>query len=345
MPDRTRPAKTHAFFGKGPPPGQSVPPEQPSHDLEVFVDEVSDQLAAEYERIRRRAPEDPGTAGDEGEENWRDLFEQWLPGEFTVVTKGRILGANGQASPQVDVIVLRPGYPRSLRNKKTYLAGGVVAAFECKLTLRPHHVAEAANAARAIRSLAEDREGTPYDELHSPIAFGLLAHAAELGKSPIERLDALLAHELEVDGHPRDVLDAVCVAQTACWTSMNVLLPRPAAIDDELWGRMRQLHQLEEAGSIRANYVRWLPWPGNELPPRPLYVLIGHLLRRAAWEFPVYQPLANYWTMSQVHGSGGGAVASRSWPFTILSEPVRRGVTEGRLISGVRWSRWGVGDY
>jgi len=210
--------------------------------------------------------------------------------------------------------------------------------------LRPQHVSEAASTARVIRRLAEARDGTPYDELHSPITFGLLAHAAELGKTPVERMDGLLGRELEADGHPREVLDVVCVAQMACWTSMHLLLPRPAAIDDQLWRRMRELHQLGETGSIRTNYMRWLPWPGNEIPPTPLYVLIGHLLKRAAWDFPVYQPLENYWTLSQVHGAGGGAVASRSWPFTTLSEPVQRGVLEGRVTSGVRWSRWGVGD-
>lgn len=102
--------------------GARADPER-THELVAFVDEVSDMLTAEYTRIRSRVLEDRGTAGDEAELNWRGAFEDWLPSELTVVTKGRILGHDGEASPQLDVIVLRPGYPPFLREKKTYLAG------------------------------------------------------------------------------------------------------------------------------------------------------------------------------------------------------------------------------
>src|SRR5262249_54521785 len=114
----------------------------------------------EYQRIFSRTREDPGTAGDEGEANWASLLADWLPADLHVVTKGRILGDNGVASPQVDIVVLEPGYPRKLRDKKLYLAAGVVAAFECKTTLRPAHLRRLFENARAIARLVRPKHGS-----------------------------------------------------------------------------------------------------------------------------------------------------------------------------------------
>jgi hypothetical protein len=85
-----------------------------NHELLDFLKQSSDAIQAEYERIARRSAEDPGTAGDEGEENWKSLLADWLPPYYQVVTKGRVLFWNGKASPQMDVIVLAPEYPKGL---------------------------------------------------------------------------------------------------------------------------------------------------------------------------------------------------------------------------------------
>ncbi|MFR3898818.1 MAG: DUF6602 domain-containing protein, partial [Blautia obeum] len=113
-----------------------------THDLFDFFKKANSNISDEYTRICRRVNEDPGTAGDQGEENWKELLESWIPPYFQIVTKGRILSDSGETSPQVDVIVLSPDYPKSLLNCKEYLSGGVVAAFECKTTLRRKHIGE-----------------------------------------------------------------------------------------------------------------------------------------------------------------------------------------------------------
>lgn len=141
------------------------------------MEEVSNEIGAEYARIVARAKEDPGTAGDEGEENWAAVLRGWLPATYHVVTKGRLIATSGEASPQVDVLVLQPSYPPALRDKKIYLASGVAAAFECKLTLRPKHVADAVRTSAGLRRLLPERTGSPYRELHAPLVFGLLAHS------------------------------------------------------------------------------------------------------------------------------------------------------------------------
>jgi hypothetical protein len=148
----------------------------------MFFEQLTLEMAAEYRRIFSRSREDPGTAGDEGESNWARLLSEWLPADVHIATKGRILAHDGKASPQVDIVVLQDDYPRKLRDKKLYLAGGVLAAFECKNTLRRSHLEKAFVNASLIRRLARSRTGTYYDEGFSPILFGLLAHSHECGR-------------------------------------------------------------------------------------------------------------------------------------------------------------------
>jgi hypothetical protein len=134
--------------------------------LQTFLRQDLAEIASEYKRIYSRTTEDPGTAGDEGEENWKALLEQWLPDSYKVVTKGRILGVDGTASPQVDVIVLQPSYPARLLNKKVYLVHGVAAAFECKTTSRMRLDGHAQNSLKITR--CAERPSSPLQRVQSP---------------------------------------------------------------------------------------------------------------------------------------------------------------------------------
>ena len=69
-----------------------------SHDLYDFMAQISGEKSAEYQRIRKRATEDSGTAGDQGEENWAELLRDWLPPTYQVVTKGSMWGGRSRAS-------------------------------------------------------------------------------------------------------------------------------------------------------------------------------------------------------------------------------------------------------
>ncbi len=110
------------------------------HDLHDFMSSVTKEMADDYNRIQKRVKEAPGTSGAQGEENWAALLRDWLPPIYQVVTKGRILSHTGIPSPQVDILVLKPTYPKKLIEKKIYIAGGVAAAFECKTTLKKQHI-------------------------------------------------------------------------------------------------------------------------------------------------------------------------------------------------------------
>lgn len=147
------------------------------HELATFMRQDAAEMQSEYDRIRSISTEDPGTAGDEGEETWAALLWNWLPESYQVVTKGRLLAADGRRGPQLDLLVLRPGYPRRLINKKLYLVGGVAAAFECKNTLKAHHLERAFEQAQVIDGLSSLRSPTAFSELVPEVFFGVLAHS------------------------------------------------------------------------------------------------------------------------------------------------------------------------
>ncbi len=178
-------------------------------DLPLFSSTVPADLYANRE--------DPGTAGDQGEENWAELLRRWLPSTHHVVTKGRILGSDGQASPQVDVLVLSPYYPRGLLNKKLYIAAGVLAAFECKTTLRPPHIRKAVETAVSIAQLGRMDNAS--------IRYGLLAHSAHVpdrqttAEEAVTRLLRKADQDLVRD--IRDGMAYVCVADLGTWVMMQ----------------------------------------------------------------------------------------------------------------------------
>ncbi len=207
--------------------------DEPTHDLVDFMQQVLVELQSEYSRIRGRTLEDPGTAGDEGEENWADLLRAWLPATFHVVTKGRILTARGEASPQIDVLVLHPDYPAKLRSKKHYMSSGVIAAFECKNTLRRSGISQAVKNSKLIAEILHRERNTKgywrqpilpdlvYPELHKPLLYGLLAHSHEWETgSAIDTISASITDlDQEISEHPREVIDLVCVADVAVWSA------------------------------------------------------------------------------------------------------------------------------
>jgi hypothetical protein len=313
----------------------------PSHDLIDFMHAVSTQMAGEYDRIRKRAQDDPGTAGDQGEENWATLLREWLPRPYEVVTKGCILSPTGDKSPQVDVLILSPAYPRYLLDKKLYLAGGVLAAFECKTTLRAEHLRDAMTTAVAIRRGLRPRFGTPYRELFSPLFFGILAHS-HVWLSPPETIgDNLLKLLSEADvkeiAHPRELLDLVCIADLGVWAVSKGSWLGPHTLNkgdpgaSEHWVAASQLYGSD--GSAITNYMRAvLPSPGAPQDPQftPIGAALSIFLRRLAWEDASVRPIAGYFREIKMEGGGPGYL--RQWTSEIYSEPLRPEVIDGRHV-------------
>jgi hypothetical protein len=324
-------------------------PQEP-HELFDFVLQVTEGLGHEYERIRKRATEDSGTAGDEGEENWAELLREWLPPSYRVVTKGRIIGPTGIASPQVDVIVLLPDYPTYLINKKLYLAGGIAAAFECKLTLKAKHLRKATATAAKIHKLLPPRIGTPYRELHSSIFFGLLAHSHSwTGTNPSPR-ETIRSHlqdaESEFVSHPRECLDIVCVADLGASVQTKVTFtdqhkdekhPDECIVTGFAWhDPVDSFETLKLNGNFKF----------TTNPFSPIGTLLCVLLRRLAWENPSIRPIADYfrWTGLQ----GGGAFHVKQWSQELYSDSTRLALNAATIMMpqpsfGPRtWNEWAI---
>ena len=317
--------------------------EQPSHDLHDFMRQISDEMSAEYNRIQKRATEDPGTAGDQGEENWAELLRGWIPRSYQVVTKGRIISQDGRTSPQIDVIVLKDVYPEKLLAKKTYLAAGIAAAFECKTTLRAAHISKAIETSVAVKHLYPVRTGTPYKELHSPILYGLLAHS-HVWTSDVATIENTITErwktaDLQYVSHPREGLDMICVADFGTWTAPKLTFLNPNHYDTV---NNPQLTAMYGPDGSAANYYakRSVAQDDGSGLFTPIGVLIAHLSHKLGWENPGLRDLADYYVHANIGGFGGGT--GRMWSSSIYSDEIRSRVEAGRLSNGTRWDEWSV---
>ena len=312
------------------------------HDIHDFVRRSQKELQDEYLRIQKRATEDPGTAGDQGEENWATLFRAWLPQYFHVVTKGRILTETGYASPQIDVIVLFPSYPKILLDKKLYLSGGVAAAFECKVTLTAAHVKEALETCAALKRSLPKRDGSPYKELHSGIIYGLLAHSHSwtgVNSKPIENIEnALSVADTQFVKHPRECIDCLTVSDLATWSARKTtfLSPHLSFYNEEF----KKIYG--PGGSATSAYIcQAIGGDRQEDYFSPIGSLLSHLFSELAWQFPDMRHLEEYFRKVQLVGSGKGSM--RLWDISIYSEKIRDRVYRGQLSNGVPYDEWHVG--
>jgi hypothetical protein len=314
-------------------------PQQKAHDLYDFMRQISAEMSAEYDRIQMRATEDPGTAGDQGEENWAELLRDWIPRTYEVVTKGRIISQEGVTSPQIDVLVLKGAYPKKLLNKKLYLASGVAAAFECKTTLKASHISEAMENCATIKSLYPKRAGTPYKELHSPLIYGLLAHSHSwkgANSTPDQNIEETLnkVDALHIS-HPRLQLDILCVADLAAWTCSRTTFFGPCHMPN--WSTMAPLYGPN--GSATSAYVGHTREHEQQVDQfTPIGVLISYLSHKLAWENPSLRDLADYYRIANIAGSGKGYM--RMWDSSIYSEEIRSRVEAGGLANGNPWDEW-----
>jgi len=340
---------------------------EPSHDLFGFLRNEGRALADEYERLQRRLRKQPldseegsrdaGTAGDQGEENWADLLRHWLPSGYRVVTKGQLLSHRQLFGKQFDVIVLRPSYPPCLDNKKYYLAGGVAAAFECKLTLHPEHIKKAKETAAQLRRLLPKRFGTPYRELNSGLLYGLLAHSHDWkdpNSTPIENVRKHLYEDLhKVAEHPREVLDFVCVADLATWGMRKSCGVFKFLAQKMPAGPEPVPNWAEIPSIVRTLYME--PTPGYSLNQgiAPVAMFVYRLLNELAWEDPALRNIAEYFYMTGIPGNTTGSTAE-AWELgKVFTDKVGRLLEQGKGSPFVadmfpddcgHWSEWSLRD-
>ena len=312
-----------------------------TNDLMDFMNSSAQDIENEYIRIQKRATEDPGTAGDQGEENWATLLRNWLPPIFQVVTKGRILSHKGIASPQVDVIILRPEYPRHLLDKKLFLAGGVLAAFECKLTLTAQHIEDFIKNSLEIRAHLEEREGSPYKELQSSIIYGLLAHSHSWragGSTPIDNIEKKIwAADAEFIHHPIQMPDLFCVADLAFWTTFKIVFIGPKF---SAWSEVSKIYGPNAFAA--STYVCFSKQTSDQIEHfNPVATMIIVLMNKLCWEYPNLRPLSEYFTISGLQGAGA-TDAMRKWDASIYSDEIRNEIELENLKYELSWDEWQI---
>ena len=274
----------------------------------------------------------PGTAGDQGEENWAELLQGWLPRSYEVVTKGKIISHDGTTSPQIDVLVLKGAYPEQLLNKKLYLAAGVAAAFECKITLRASHIEEAVETCTKIKRLYPARLGTPYKELRSPIVYGLLAHSHSWkgeNSTPEDNIDQRLCEaDKSHASHPRYQLDMLCVADLATWYLGNMTFSPPSQIPNST----STYPGFDPEGSPISAYFGSTKTLNRQRDQfTAIGVLISMLSIKLAWEDPSLRDFADYYRGVEMPGLGMGTM--RKWLGSIIQQecsPTRGGQKSDR---------------
>lgn len=302
------------------------------HDLFAHMDSVKKEMANEYMRIQKRSKEDPGTAGDQGEENWADFFRGWLPANYHVVTKGRIIDAKGKSSPQVDILILHPSYPKKLHNSKHYFAGGVIAAFECKLTLKKADVDKACKNSVIIKGMLPIREGNPYDELQQPILYGLLAHSHSWKKedSLLNLLEVLHEQSPSCCEHPREMIDVVCLADSATYS-----LEKKICVGniDTSWLDEMPFNNPIVTGYYMSSERKF----ENYDPTGEIFCsLVTKVFEFMAFEDPALRQLADYFKRTSIYG-GLGKITY--WDENVLSKNVLKQL-KLKGYQEMAWSKW-----
>lgn len=302
------------------------------HDLRSFMIQATNEISAEYRRIYASSAGDPGTAGDEGEENWANLFRDWLPANYHVATKGQLLAADGRLSPQVDIVVLDPAYPVKLREKRKWLASGVLAAFECKNTLTAAHVTAAVERCTRFKALYTAQTGSPQRELTSKLIYGLLAHSHSwkgADSDPISNIERAANAADQNVTHPRDLIDVICVADLATWATGHITAAHINLIPEE-W---RGLFQAAFGGIGGVTTTRYRFDEAQQLRDdgfTPLGALIGAIARRLAAQDPNSRRYLDYIGITGGNGTG----FQRPWSFDVYTAETLRGIKEGRVRNG-----------
>jgi uncharacterized protein DUF6602 len=315
------------------------------NDLLDFFQEATVAMQSGYNRISRRSKSDPGTAGDEGEENWVNLLREWLPAGYHIVTKGQILFPDGSCSPQIDIFVLTPEYPLGLikRNIKKYPAHCVAAAFECKLTLRASHLEKTFQNSAFIKNRHLFEQGSPYRELNSPIIYGLLAHRfdgkAMKNNTIFEIINKKITNcDKSIIKHPKEMLDFICVANIGTWTAFKSPYRGPSVMPGN-WEKIAHVYGGKPCAST--SYILHQAGSFEQIEDfTPIGTFITSLTRKLAWTYPALQGIARYYDASKISGTGEG-INARVWnPREIYSAFTFEQVSRVGLVNGVPWHEW-----
>lgn len=292
--------------------------ESRKHPLSDYFADMQQKMQMHYERIRdNHSRRDPGIAGDKGETNWKQLFQDWFP-QFNYMTKVSLVDTKGVQSPEVDLVILRPDFPRPLLENKEVIIDAVVAAFECKLTFYATELPDVLKKARVVKEMASRPFlHDAYFLLNGRFPYGLLSHSHEWQRpesKPMENMERNLETSIySIATHPSRLLDFACIADVATWRT----------------------HTMGYSSSRETHITTLLSTYGTEPSTRPapaigqLLVWLNHRLGTLGHLEP--------WFATAVGSSTGVTASMRgnpySWPDTEFSEDVIAKAKSGELFA------------
>ncbi|AUN38636.1 DUF6602 domain-containing protein [Tsukamurella tyrosinosolvens] len=296
------------------------------HEHAKWLDSLADDLRETYDDIQKTLA-DRGTAavqesGHRGEEVWARLLQDWLPPQYGVGTRKYIVSDNPKfdlQSDEVDLVIYHPSYPLRLRERTRVLASGIVAAFSVKVTLDRAGLIEAVEAAQKIAQLQAPPLPTVRDQILAPIMTGVLAlsHNWKRERStPLENTEGVLADQRAQN--PREMIDAVCIADTATWFRSYFVITEHLA------------RQLAHSGMDGTPHVQDVMFRDENLttPGQVLASLIYAILRRLAAFDPTIRPIADGMKRAGTDSREGNV--RRYWPLAeTLGLPTVQGIRRG----------------
>lgn len=278
------------------------------HDLEDYIEEIQSSLESEYNRISRNSKDDPGTAGDEGEENWAKIIRDWIPKYYHVITKGQIIFSNGDLSPQVDIIILSPEYPQFLLSKKKYLASEVLAVFECKLTLRASHFKKIFENSEKIKSHYLNTGTGVINSVKSPFIYGVLAHSHEWDSpksKPRENIEKNIKSNYQYCS-ASNAPDIFCINNQFIWSYGWLASPKLNSHNNgEKFIKRISSANKENQIDITTQYYCQDWTDGETKSGNPIGYLLVDLFHRLSKSNEQLAKLANYFSHTNVHARGG----------------------------------------
>jgi len=200
-----------------------------------------------------------------------------------------------------------------------YLAAGVAAAFECKLTLKDSHLSKFFETAGIVSGLSPRYGGTPFRDTHSPIFFGLLAHSHSWRRDPLITIDDKLTELDEtLVTQPRHMPDMVCVGDLGTW------FPRKSVERSGDYHLFRSIDTsymisgLEVERYTRDTFTSIIS-SGESSDISPVGALLTRLIYRLAWDDHALRGVAQYFKATNVAGCAISR-KRRVWPVDTLSE-------------------------
>jgi hypothetical protein len=292
--------------------GSMTQPES-GNPLTDWFRSVQREIADDYDRLHQEALNDPQLAGHGAEATWKDVLARWLPDGYGVEARKYIVPEVGMESFEMDLVVLRPSYPKPLHHRAKILAGGVAAVFSVKQTLDADGIVDGVDRAMRLRRAMKPRSGTPREQMLAPFPVGLLAHShsrTSPGSTPERNVYGRLCDLAEETRHPREGLDYLCVADLGFWATSRVPYSPPgsplARTDEQ---RTEGLALTSVMALARGDYS--------------VGAFITSLIARLSYGDPTLRPLADNFVAMEAVGGGGGM--ARAWDLgAVYDDRVRQ---------------------